>query len=81
MLNRSASLAMSTSHLEALPVNLDIKRHSPSSLYLLHMLNPYPANILFVKKMSAAYYIQTNFIMKANTVNPDQTLSDSIWYD
>ena len=34
MLNRSASLAMSTSLLKALPVKLDIKRHSPSILYI-----------------------------------------------
>ena len=34
MLNRSASLAMSTSVLKALPGKLDIKRHSPSILYL-----------------------------------------------
>ena len=33
MLNRSASLAMSTSVLKALPSKLDIKRHSPSILY------------------------------------------------
>ena len=32
MLNCSASLAMSTSFLEALPGKLDIKRHSPSIL-------------------------------------------------
>ena len=32
-LNRSASLAMSTSILEALPGKLDIKRHTPSILY------------------------------------------------
>ena len=35
MFNRSASLAMSTSVLKALPGKLDIKRHSPSILYLL----------------------------------------------
>ena len=35
MLNRSASLAMSTIVLKALPGKLDIKRHSPSILYLL----------------------------------------------
>ena len=35
MLNRSASLPMSTSVLKALPSKLDIKRHSPSILYLL----------------------------------------------
>ena len=34
MLNRSANLAMSTSILKALPGKLDIKRHSPSILYL-----------------------------------------------
>ena len=33
MLNRSASLAMSTSVLKALPGKLDIKRHSPSIPY------------------------------------------------
>ena len=34
MLNRSTSLAMSTNVLEALPGKLDIKRHSPSILYI-----------------------------------------------
>ena len=34
MLNRSASLAMSTSVLKALPGKFDIKRHSPCILYL-----------------------------------------------
>ena len=34
MLNRSASLAMSTSVLKALPGKLDIKRRSPSILYI-----------------------------------------------
>ena len=34
MLNRSASLAISTSVLKALPGKLDSKRHSPSILYL-----------------------------------------------
>ena len=36
MLNRSASLAMSTYVLKALPGKLDIKRLSPSILYFLH---------------------------------------------
>ena len=35
MLNRSASLAMSICVLKALPGKLDIKRHSPSFLYIL----------------------------------------------
>ena len=34
MLNRSASLTMSTRVLKALPGKLDIKRHSPSILYI-----------------------------------------------
>ena len=44
MLNRSASLAMSTSFLKALPGKLDINRLSPSILYfpdLSHHLCPY----------------------------------------
>ena len=36
MLNGSASLAMSTSILKALPGKLDIKRHSPSILYVAY---------------------------------------------
>ena len=36
MLNRSASLAMSTSILKALPGKLDIKRHLPYIIYVLH---------------------------------------------
>ena len=38
MLNLSASLAMSTRVLEALPGKLDIKRHSPSILYVSAIL-------------------------------------------
>ena len=38
MLNRSASLAMSTSVLKALPGKLDIKRHSPSILYIYGLM-------------------------------------------
>ena len=35
----SASLAISTSILKALPGKLDIKRHSPSILYLLNYMS------------------------------------------
>ena len=38
MLNRSASLMMSTRVLKALPGKLDIKRHSPSILYFLGLM-------------------------------------------
>ena len=34
MFNRSANLSMSTSLLKALPGKLDIKKHSPSILYI-----------------------------------------------
>ena len=40
MLNRSASLAMSTSVLKALTGKFDIKRHSPSILYLFFLPVP-----------------------------------------
>ena len=57
MLNRSASLAMSTSVLKALPVKLDIKRHSPSILYIL-------ASKLLRDPISTHYAIsETNFKM------------------
>ena len=38
MLNRSASLAMSTCILKTLPGKLDIKRHSPSIIYISVMV-------------------------------------------
>ena len=38
MLDRSASLTMSTSILKALPGKLEIKRHSPNILYLLFVV-------------------------------------------
>ena len=44
MLNRSASLAMSTCVLKALLGKLDIKRHSPSILYFLCSLDQRESN-------------------------------------
>ena len=44
MLNRSASLAMSTSVLKALPGKLDIKRHSSSILYVMADFQSAPYN-------------------------------------
>ena len=46
MLNRSASLAMSTSVLKALPGKLDIKRHSPSILYVFTFLLGYNTSLI-----------------------------------
>ena len=40
MLNRSASLTMSTSILKALPGKLDIKRHSHSIIYIFNKFLP-----------------------------------------
>ena len=45
------------------------------------MLNVYPDYFFFAKKRSSAHYVccicsnalKTNFIMEANTMNPDQT--------
>ena len=37
LISSSASLALSTSVLKALPGKLDIKRHTPSILYLCHV--------------------------------------------
>ena len=51
MLNRSASLAMSTCVLKALPGKLDIKRHSPSILYLAEYMR-----IGVFKKLSTLDY-------------------------
>ena len=47
MLNRSASLAMSTSVLKALPGKLDIKRHSPSILYIYYLFGCINGNTFF----------------------------------
>ena len=55
MLNRSASLAMSTYVVKALPGKLDIKRHSPGILYVLGGYLPYissPEPGIFLKATS-----------------------------
>ena len=63
MLNRSASLAMSTSDLEALPGKLDIKRHSPSifyiplSMHLVCLTNLLDAKLLDVRYIHAHSYV------------------------
>ena len=50
--------------------------------YCRECVNPHPADVFFfVQKTASAYYVccmysnalQTNFIMEANTKNPDQT--------
>ena len=56
MLNRSASLAMSTSVLKALPGKLDIKRHSPSILYVLLILE---FDILSLNDLNTGFHRQS----------------------
>ena len=66
MLNSSASLAMSTCVLKALPGKLDIKRHSPSILYsdghslLSTTLKFRKTNKVYDKKMLAKFLVSTD---------------------
>ena len=60
MLNRSASLAVSTSILEALPGKLDISRHSPSilSLYCVWVKTDLKVYVIFVVSLLLlAYFV------------------------
>ena len=52
MLNRSASFAMSTHVLKALPGKLDIKRHSPSILYIYTYLYVSDQSVYIGSKLS-----------------------------
>ena len=70
MLNRSASLTMSTCVLKALPGKRDIKRHSPSILYLYstelkHQLIPYMYR-QDTRKSNHGFLLQ-NFIESVNS--------------
>ena len=60
MLNRLASLAMSTSVLKALPSKLDIKRHLPSILYLF--VTAYIIALLHVGLINVVYLAAFAFI-------------------
>ena len=78
MLNRSASLAMSTSILKALPGKIDIKRHSPSILYLhaLSVRTESKFSKIFIFSMmnwlstlmKHSYDTETNFWYKRNAI-------------
>ena len=74
MLNRSASLAMSTSILKALPGKLDIKRNSPSTcLYPLSAEKKDASEKCCLLKSSAAYICLTLLAylsIEANSVDP-----------
>ena len=63
MLNRSESLAMSTSVLKALPGKLDIKRNSPSILYITptqNMLVCYMYVYIVYKEICKSIKLETN---------------------
>ena len=69
MLNRSASLAMSTCVLKALPGNLDIKRHSPSILYV-----PDQKLVCTTNRLSA--YTEASAMLQLPSVAEDKTHSN-----
>ena len=52
MLNRSGSLAMSTSVLKALPGKLDIKSHSPSILYIFATLKNHEYGMIYLHQLT-----------------------------
>ena len=78
MLNRSASLAKSTSVFKALPGKLDIKRHSPSILYLSVTFCPFRIALyerLFSAKKKAIHWnvdIQWHSVSICYSVTSDQ---------
>ena len=59
MLNRSASLAMSTSVLKALPGKFDIKRHSPCILYI-HYLPLLPLGMFMLVPCFVVWFLVSN---------------------
>ena len=74
MLNHSASLAMSTSVLKALPGKLDIKRHSPSIPYLSFLYSKRP-KIHTIFSLSECNRVNNSFAHTSkmeNCLYPDQ---------
>ena len=68
MLNRSASLAMSTSVLKTLPGKLDIKRHSSSILYIII---PHPDPLI-----SYSRCISKNIVLLARAFRSQMVIPD-----
>ena len=87
MLNCSASLAMSTSVLKALPGKLDIKRHSPTHLVFSSsaslvmsrsFLKPLPGKLDITRHSSSILYIGVTSIQRVKIdTDMDTFLS---WY-
>ena len=74
MLNRSASLAMSTCILKTLPGKLDIKRHSPSILYLLY--GYLISCCIYLFPFLNFVLLKLDLSVFENTEDPDQLASD-----
>ena len=75
MLNRSASLAMSTSVLKALPGKLDIKRHSPCIFYIsanlamsTSVLKALPGKLDIKRHSPCIFYISANLAMSTSVL-------------
>ena len=75
MLNRSASLAMSTSILKAFPGKLDIKRHSPSILYIsaslamsTSVLKALPGKLDIKRHSPSILYISASLAMSTSVL-------------
>ena len=68
MLNRSASLAMSTCVLKALPGKIDIKRHSPSILYIQGRVQEFWKGGLLVYLCGGIYFFFLNIQWKWNNL-------------
>ena len=75
MLNRSASLAMSTSVLKALPGKLDIKRHSPSVLYLLSL---FTKKLLGIHSKNEEKITNSHYFFKMSTNDSPPYLSSLV---
>ena len=73
MLNHSASLAMSTSFLKALPGKLDTKRHSPSILYISTV--EIPSIILYNMGYRGVFNSHTYSYSKLSLCEPIRSIS------
>ena len=74
MLNRSASLTMPTSVLKALPGKLDIKRHSPSILYISVLFEQFTeTDLLHMLHVATTWYELTKYF-RATVQSRDREL-------
>ena len=67
MLNRSTSLAMSTRVLKVLPGKLDIKRHSPSILYIYIYVARFKVNLINLVEHKHMYTVRYVLYIRLQT--------------